>query len=120
MTQRYNMCCRNLALVRKGKDFIVLPGQFEPLREFAEFIREVLELDEEQIIWTSGDNYLLDDDIATESNVVGRIKSVVVSNPSDTFTLVPYAVTSHFERWANQLSELGVCVFGETTEWISK
>ena len=65
-------------------------------------------------------NYLLDEDIATDPGVLPHIKSILVTHPSDQFTLVPYAVTPFFEKWANQLSELGVSVFGETLEWIEK
>lgn len=36
------------------------------------------------------------------------------------FTLVPYAVTPNFQRWAAQLSEFGVSVFGESLEWIQQ
>jgi hypothetical protein len=34
------------------------------------------------------------------------------------FTLVPYAVTTNFQRWAGALAELGVSVFGESLDWI--
>lgn len=119
-TQRYNMPARTIPLVRKGLDYIVLPGGYEPIREFAEFVRSVFDLEDDQILWTPGEHYLLDDDIAKDPSVVARLKQVIVQNSSDKFTLLPYAVTNHFQEWSNQLSELGVSVFGETIEWISK
>ena len=54
ITQRYNLPARNIPLVRKGRDFIVLPGEYDKIREFAEFVEAVMDLDEGQIIWTSG------------------------------------------------------------------
>lgn len=36
VTQRYNMPARTIPLVRKGRDWIILPGGYEPIREFAE------------------------------------------------------------------------------------
>lgn len=43
------MPARNIPLMRKGKDYIVLPGDFEPIREFAEFVQAVMDLDEDQV-----------------------------------------------------------------------
>ncbi|CAG9463223.1 unnamed protein product [Pedinophyceae sp. YPF-701] len=120
ITQRFNMPNRCLPLVRKGIDFIVIPGGHDPTMEFAEFIKEVCELDEDQVIVTSGREYNLDDDISSDPGVISRLKAIVISNPKDKFTLVPYAVTPNFERWANQFHELGVTVFGESLEWILK
>ena len=54
---------RCIPLVRKGKDVIILPGGHEPTREYWEFCKEVLELSEDQVYWTSGKIYNLDDDI---------------------------------------------------------
>ena len=33
---------------------------------------------------------------------------------------MPYAVTNNFLRWARQLSELGVQVFGESLQWMEQ
>jgi len=120
VTQRYNMPNRCIPLVRKGLDYIVVPGGHEPTREFAEFIKGVVGLDDDQIIFTSGSVYNLDDDIASDPNVLARLKAIVVGNPNDKFTFVPYAVTPNFERWAEPFFELGVTVFGERLEWIEK
>ena len=51
---------------------------------------------------------------------MSRLKALVISNPKDRFTLVPYAVTPNFERWAKPFSELGVTVFGEDLTWINR
>ena len=50
-----------------------------------------------------------------------QVKALLVSAAaSEKFTLVPYAVTPNFQRWASQLSEFGVSVFGESLEWIKQ
>jgi len=80
-----------------------------------------MDLDDDQILYTSGDNYNLDVDIAASEDVLAKVKQIIVQyGQEDRFTLLPYAVTDLFENWANNLSELGVSVFGETLDWISK
>eukprot|EP00051_Salpingoeca_urceolata_P006844 m.90543 g.90543 ORF g.90543 m.90543 type:complete len:1273 (-) comp15010_c0_seq4:98-3916(-) len=118
ITQRYNLPNRCLTLVRPGKDFIVLPGGHEPTRDWAEWVAKERGLDDDQIIFTSGEQFVLDDDMDNET--VAKIKSIVATNSKDKFVLFPYCVTPQFERWANQLSELGVAVLGERVEWVEK
>lgn len=54
-TQRYNLPVRILSLVRKKKDIIILQGNHEPTREYWDFCKEVLELDDDQAIFTEGE-----------------------------------------------------------------
>lgn len=112
---RYNLPVRILSLVRKKKDLIILQGGHEPTREYWEFCKDILDLDEDQAIFTEGDIYNLDDDM--DDKIVAKLRQIIASS-GDEWTLVPYGVTYKFERWANQLADLGVAVFGETVEWI--
>ena len=115
-TQRYNLPNRCLPLVRPNKDYIVLPGGHKPTREWWRFCKDILGLAEDQVFFTSGSKFVMDDDMTED--VVSRIKAVVAKNQRGAFTLVPYCVTANFERWANQLRDLGVTLFGETFEWV--
>jgi hypothetical protein len=47
-------------------------------------------------------------------------RALVCVRPGCRFTLVPYAVTPNFQRWASSLAELGVSVFGESLEWVTR
>lgn len=57
----------------------------------------------------------VDDDI--DDKVISQLRARIVSS-GEGWTLVPYGVTYKFERWANQLADLGVAVFGESIEWV--
>ena len=119
VTQRYNLPARTIPLVRPNRDFIILPGGYQPMRLWWELCRDTLHLTEDQGIFTSGNVYNLDDDI--DSDVLSRLKAIITGNPKDTFSLVPYGVTPNFMRWANQLLPLGnVAIYGDTLEWVQK
>lgn len=49
ITQRYNLPTRCLSLVRKKLDIIILPGDNPSVVEFWKFIRDVNELDDDQV-----------------------------------------------------------------------
>ncbi|EKX41719.1 hypothetical protein GUITHDRAFT_74499 [Guillardia theta CCMP2712] len=117
VTQRYNLPNRCIGLLRPGVDVIVLPGGHEPTREFWSFMKDVLDLGEDQVIFSSGDSYCLDDDI--NETILSRLRSIIQSS-GNSWTLVPYMVTSNFQRWACQLADLDVSVFGEDLEWVQK
>jgi len=114
-TQRYNLPVRILSLIRKKKDIIILQGNHEPTREYWEFCKDVLELDDDQAIFTEGEIFNLDDDI--NDQIISKLRAVIASS-GEGWTLVPYGVTYKFERWASQLADLGVAVFGESLEWV--
>eukprot|EP00043_Microstomoeca_roanoka_P020483 m.250105 g.250105 ORF g.250105 m.250105 type:complete len:1262 (-) comp17172_c3_seq3:208-3993(-) len=117
-TQRYNLPNRCISLVRKDLDYIILPGNHTLTREYWEFNREVRNLNEDQVIFTSNEHFVMDDDVDDE--IISRIKAIVTRNPKDKFCLIPYCVTANFERWSTQLKEIGVTVFGEEFEWVEK
>jgi len=117
-TQRFNLPSRSIPLMRPKKDVIVLPGGYEPLTEFFNFCKEVLHLDDDQVIYTSGKTYNLDDDIDEE--VVSKLKAIVGSAQEDHFALVPYSTTDNFNRWASQITALHASVIGDDAEWVKK
>eukprot|EP00730_Choanoeca_flexa_P011131 TRINITY_DN2367_c0_g1_i1.p1 TRINITY_DN2367_c0_g1~~TRINITY_DN2367_c0_g1_i1.p1 ORF type:complete len:1263 (+),score=411.59 TRINITY_DN2367_c0_g1_i1:79-3867(+) len=117
VTQRYNLPNRCVSMVRKDKDFIILPDH-KLTREYWLLVKEINQLSDDQVLWTSDEHLVMDDDVNDE--IVARIKQLVTLNPKDKFTLVPYCVTANFERWSAQLSEVGVTVFGESFNWVEK
>eukprot|EP00056_Hartaetosiga_gracilis_P005169 m.82069 g.82069 ORF g.82069 m.82069 type:complete len:1309 (-) comp12075_c2_seq1:42-3968(-) len=117
-TQRYNLPNRCIGLVRPKLDLIILPGNHKPTQEHWNLLKEIKGLSDDQVIFTSNEHFVMDDDI--NDDIVSRIKAVVTTNPKDKFTLVPYTITDRFERWSSQLSEVGVTVFGESLDWVSQ
>ncbi len=103
---------RSLCLVRPGKDAIVLPGGKPEMKEFAEFCRKTLSLSQDQILWTSGHDYLLDDGIRKE-----QMTDIKKMTSAGCWLLAPYCCTEPFDRWS---SELKVPVLGDSASWIKK
>ena len=119
------------------QDIMILPGNHEPTREFVKFILPILGLAENQIIWTSGENFALDEDI--NENIQKIIQQTIKKSVSDYYgcnwVLVPYSATKYFLHWSSVLSQEfpydhNSCVknmsqptlevFGESEEWIEK
>lgn len=100
---------RTLPLVRPQKDVIVLPGGNRQIQEFAEFCVHTLGLMREQVLWTTGTNYLMDNDIKEE--LLARIQHQI--NPGGC-EIIPYSVTEPFLRWAAQI---GAPIFGDDEKW---
>ena len=107
---RYYIPARVLCLARPGKDLVVLP-RCEEVEGFASFCQEVLGLSPQQIVWTSGRSYLLDDDIRRE--LLPKLKELVANR----WVIAPYSVTGPFLRWAR---ELDVPIFGDREEWVRR
>jgi hypothetical protein len=101
---------RTLPLVRPQKDGIVLPGGNRQTQEFAEFCIRILGLMPEQVLWTTGRNYLMDDDIREELLV--QIQRQV--KPGE-WEIVPYSVTEPFLRWATQIK---APILGDDEQWV--
>jgi hypothetical protein len=116
--QRYYLPIRFLCALRKT-DFIILPGNHKPTYEFVEFMINLLDLDPNQIIWTSGRHFELDKDI--DSNI---LYDIINRHPRDDWTLIPYSCSNEFYKWSLPLIErclansTKLSVFGETAEWI--
>lgn len=101
---------RTLSLVRPGKDLIILPGENRQTQEFANFCISALGLTADQILWTSGKSYLMDDDIRKE--LLARLERQI--NPRE-WEIIPYSVTEPFLRWASQT---GAPIFGDDERWV--
>ncbi|EKX35003.1 hypothetical protein GUITHDRAFT_146829 [Guillardia theta CCMP2712] len=115
-SQRYNLPARVLTLLRPGLDIAILPGAHERTRHFWEFCKEVFGYEDWQAIFTSGNIYNMDDD--TDDCMVETLRGIITSSNCE-WTLVPYCVTTQFQRWADKLSDLPVQIFGEDLEWIN-
>lgn len=109
---RWYVPARTLPLVRKGVDVIVLPGGNEQTLQFAAFCKKMLGINEDHIIWTSGDHYLLDE--AIQKEVFGEVKFLVESG---SWQMVPYSVTAPFQEWARGVEAE---VFGDSASWVSQ
>ena len=124
-TQRYVQPARCIPLCRPGRDIIVLPGNHEPTKQAWELYRDVLGLSDDDVVWTSGSKYNMDDDMdaLTLHELKRRIRSKTDELADDHWLLVPYAPQPNFFRWARPLLiELGDSAswFGETTDWLAK
>ena len=104
--QRYYLPVRFLSVLRP-KDIMILPGNHEPIKEFVNFMIPLLGLSSEQIIWTSGDNFALDEDI--NEDIQNQLRSIILPSTSSAFgsqwVLVPYSATKSFSRWSSILSD---------------
>ena len=123
-TQRYGMPARCIPLMRPQLDLIVLPGAHAPTLEAWCFYKAVLGLTDDQVIWTAGSKFNMDDnmDESTVETLVNRMESVSVPGQT-TWLLVPYCPTPNFLRWASPLVENSgglLTIFGESSEWLAK
>lgn len=105
LVEQYYIPARVACLVRPGRDFIVLPRHPEVVA-FWEFCVAKLGVSLDQAFWTSGRNYLLDDDIVQE--LMPTMRSLVQDRR---VALAPYSATESFTRWA---SAVPAYVFGDT------
>eukprot|EP01041_Mallomonas_annulata_P005139 gene5139-10274_t len=116
--RRYGLPSRFVMGLRKELDYIILPGGHEPTKEYVEFLISILGLNKNQVIWTSGANYRLDDDV--DENIQNQLKSII-SSTNDPWLLIPYCTTSSFTKWATKfINELNVKIFGESNQWMQE
>ena len=119
--QRYGMPARCIPLVRPSVDLIVLPGNHAPTAAAWSFYRDVLGLQDEQVVWTSGSLFNMDDDMSSET--VSALEAKMAEAAGASWLLLPYCPTSNFLRWASPLvSRFGglATIFGETPEWLAE
>lgn len=119
--QRYGMPARCIPLVRPSVDLIVLPGNHAPTAAAWSFYKEVLGLQDEQVVWTSGSLFNMDDDMCGET--VSKLEEKMAEAAGARWLLLPYCPTPNFLRWASPLVsrfEGLAAVFGETPEWLEK
>jgi len=102
---QYYIPARVIPCIGKN-DTVILPGGSTEVREFWEFCCRVLGLQDEQAMWTSGSNYLLDQDIAKE--LVPELSARI---GDEIFTIYPYAATEESEKWTSKF--LHATVFGD-------
>lgn len=132
-TQRYAMPARCIPLLRPELDVIVLPGAHPPTLEAWYFYKAVLGLSDEQVIWTPGSQFNMDDDMdaATVDALARRMEMLSTGKPemARSWMLVPYCPTPNFMRWAEELiahplfagdKPVVTSWFGETAEWLAK
>ncbi len=132
-TQRYGMPARCIPLMRPELDVIVLPGSHPPTLEAWYFYKAVLGLHDEQVIWTPGSQFNMDDDMDAETvdGLARRMEMLSVAKPdmARKWLLLPYCPTPNFMRWAKDLmahpllvgeKPIAVTYFGETSEWLEK
>lgn len=81
-------------------------------REWWEFVHSVYDLDEDQVIFTTGQSLHMNDDILRDADILSRIRAVSGSINSST-VFVPFANTPTFRAWALQFGMHKVGYFGE-------
>ena len=119
--QRYGMPARCIPLMRPVVDLIVLPGNHAPTAAAWSFYKEVLGLQEEQVVWTSGSLFNMDDDMCAKT--VSELEGKMAAAAGARWLLLPYCPTPNFLRWASPLvSRVGgqATIFGETPQWLAK
>ena len=119
--QRYGMPARCIPLVRPSVDLIVLPGNHAPTLAAWNFYKDVLGLQDDQVVWTSGSLFNMDDDMCCKT--VQTLDEKMGEAPGAKWLLLPYCPTPNFLRWASPIvsqSDGLVSVFGETPEWLAK
>ena len=133
-SQRYGMPARCIPLMRPELDIIVLPGAHPPTLEAWFFYKAVLGLSDDQVIWTPGTKFNMDDnmDADTVDTLARRMEMLSTAQPDFglEWLLIPYCPTTNFLRWANELiahplfsglqEPITVTFFGESTEWLAK
>ena len=121
-SQRYNLPARIIPLLRPNLDIVILPGSHAATREFWDFCKETMGLQEWQALFTSGTVYNMDDDV--DDNMVACLRETMLAT-NCSWTLVPYCVTPNFKRWASMLvqgpgKDLDLEVFGDDLDWVDR
>lgn len=110
---KWYLPARMIAAVRPG-DVIILPGGYEPLRDFVAAVCPLLGIDTWQIWWTSGTNYLLDADI--EAEVIPSLQQLMGEGSG--WELLPCGVHQGFTRWASRFP--AARVLGDAESWCDR
>lgn len=113
---KYYISARVLGLVRPGIDVIVLPGDNAEVRSFANFIARVIGLEGWQILYTTGQNYLLDADIGYE--LILTISKLFAEH-SGQWLLAPYCGNAAFNYWASRYFP-NISVLADDEEWADR
>ena len=115
------MPARCIPLMRPEVDLIVLPGDHPPTAAAWSFYKDILGLYDDQVVWTSGSLFNMDDDMCAKT--VSTLEGKMAAAAGARWLLLPYCPTPNFLRWASPLvSRFGslATIFGETPEWLAK
>lgn len=111
--EQWNIPGRVASLLVPGDDIVVLPAHRQ-LAVWWGFLQAVLGLRDDQVMWTSGERYLLDDDI--EAELVPELSRLARRR---SITLFPYAARGGFERWMGKL-DASVRVLGDNSVFFGR
>eukprot|EP00049_Salpingoeca_infusionum_P017289 m.352412 g.352412 ORF g.352412 m.352412 type:complete len:1261 (-) comp16516_c0_seq1:279-4061(-) len=102
-----------LCLMRPKTDIVLLPDVPES-HEFAEFCRELLSLEDQQVVFTEDTNsFMLE---GNQNNVAALVKSIVDRpRPGEKLMLYPRKVTGAMRRWLTPIETEGLLVYGNST-----
>ena len=87
--------------MRPEVDLIVLPGNHPPTTAAWSFHKEVLGLQDEQVVWTSCSLFNMDDDMCAKT--VSELEGKMAAAAGARWLLLPYCPTPNFLRWASSL-----------------
>lgn len=121
---KYEVPIKPLALLRANTmDKIILPGDHIETLEFADFVRAMLDLGEDQIAFTQGASLQMDDDILADTALLKTLRTdtaEVTPGQDGKHILVPVSPTPSFQQWAAELAGANVGFFGDSTDWMTK
>ncbi|KAJ1489233.1 hypothetical protein T484DRAFT_1886074, partial [Baffinella frigidus] len=118
-SQQYSLANRCPSMMRPLLDVVILPGGHGPTRDYWEWCKEELGLEDWQVLFTSGTKYNMDEDTSPE--MVATLKALIQADSTAKWTIVGYCATPPFRLWAEQLTAFpGVEMFCETPEWLAE
>lgn len=118
---KYETPIKPLTLLRPSTlDKIILPGDHIETLEFADFVRAMLDLGEDQIQFTLGASLQLDNDVLADTDLIDTLRSEIHDDAAANHILVPVAPTPSFQQWASELAGPNVGFFGDSTEWTAQ
>lgn len=95
---------RTIPLLRPGIDKVVLPRDPSVI-QYAQFCARIFNLREDQFLWTSGRNLIVDDDIQIEM-VRDMVEWIEGHPPQSLFCLVPYSgLLEGSQKWMHKVCE---------------
>jgi hypothetical protein len=110
-------------MLRPHLDIIMLPGNHAPTKEAWLFYKQELGLCDDQVVFTPGGKFNMDDDMDALTCVELGRRMKHGGGDADRWLLLPYKPTQNFHRWADPLvaqAAGSVSVYGETSDWLAK
>eukprot|EP00899_Mesostigma_viride_P017494 jgi/Mesvir1/25746/Mv01927-RA.1 len=117
---QYTLPARFMYMVRPMRDYILLPGGHPPTLEFAKFCMSIFGIEPWQVIYTSGQNFCLLDDM--DYTTTAAITNIIRAAPGNGKVLfIPYSSTPEFFEWATRFQSSGpIDICGEAPHWVEK